>query len=77
MTGSTCRVLVRRLGRVSYSEGLTLQNLLATKYKAVSPPDPVSCEIELQTHKVCSTHSGKQTLCGWNQLGLEHVVVLS
>ena len=42
MSGSSCRVLVRRLGRVSYAKALALQKSLANSYKAISPSGPVS-----------------------------------
>lgn len=42
MSSFSCRVLVRRLGRVSYAKALALQKSLANTYKTISPSRPVS-----------------------------------
>lgn len=41
MSGSRCRVLVRKLGRVRYAKALDLQKSLASSYKTISPSGPV------------------------------------
>ena len=38
----SCRVVVRKVGRVSYSKALSLQKSLANFYKNISPSQPVS-----------------------------------